>query len=1076
MRLRNILLLAAITASTAAAQPSWLSIETTKNGLVGSCGAPGEVGCYPNATLCTTGSSNQLDPYTSIPLCEMAAPSCTTSLGIPLNSAGGTDFTFLVITDTHLRNGYGITDDDHLHHAEAINDIPLMNLNWKYAGAGFDDKPLSPTPPLSIVSTGDLTDYGQASEEGAFRLLYEAGRTSDSVNYALYPGLGNHDVSGQCLLDNCAERMFAYPAAAASCSTSVDPLSHNFSWNWHQFHMVQLNMWAGDDTMGSDTETGLVFTHPRGLSWLATDLANTVGNTGAPVILFQHFGFDFFSVYNSDTTGQAKPWWSDSERQALLSILAPYNVVALFSGHQHHTGMYSADYQDSLGNNKILDDFTGGAGGIDGHGEFYAVRLTDNFLDVLPFQWSDSNPDKLPVMTNVGDPTQGAWANDGTWNPSVLQDAGPQPAGTLKQPDFYNNVSGCRKWIGSALKTVPLTVTAGPANANSFSFIITNNSGAPIQGPFALQTPVISPNPASNVSPLNSGAALNSVSFMGSCAEGPAYQELTSNQLAEGQSETITLLTSDFLPQASSMAVVSLGVTDSFLVAPGTVTVGASTPATLAVSTTFGKNIPFTVQADPELTVTVDSTQTPANMTIALNTSVSSFNKLAYVHLQPTTAGYSAAKITVNLATVPITISASGNDPVYVDNVSTAMPQTFNWYPGDTHTLSVKNVQQIDAGTQDRFNSWSATGAASVPPAGPIFSFTVPTATGGYIATYSRYYLVTPTVNPSGSGVISITPPSTDGYQVATTAISVSASANSGYNFSTFVGLASNPTGNTFTATLQAPLAFSANFVPGGTFTVTTQLYASGSETLDGKSYNGPVTQTWTTGSSHTFSVPAVIVSDTSTQYLFTGWSDGVTDNPRTVTAGTPVTYLANYQTQSLITMNVSPVGAGTVTGAGWYNKGASATLTATAAAGFEFSDFSGNVPSGLSPQTLTVGEPIYVVANFQPTGAPTLFASAGARNDSDPAISQFTFELTDSGAGPAVNAQIFSVTTVDSVGTGTISVPNLPLSFGTILPGQVVTQTIPINWPNSATRVGFTVHFTANGGYTGQTTFYVFR
>jgi cytolysin (calcineurin-like family phosphatase) len=1058
--------MAAFATGIAVGQSSFSSIENTSDSF-GACGSPGLRLC--SNFSCASSNSLQIDSYSGQDLCNLAAPSCTTSQFTSTTSGNGTDITFLVITDTHLHNGYGMTDADHLHHTQAINMISNLGLNWRQAGAGFDNLPFAVSQPPSVVTTGDSTNYGQEANLGAFRLLYEQGASTDAINYRVYPGLGNHDIADQCEFASCGRRMFDYISNVASCFTNMDSGSHNYSWDWGQFHMVQLNMWAGDTGLGTDTSTGYAPTHTSGLGWLSQDLANNVGTSGRPVILFQHFGWDYFSIFNNNSNGQADPWWDSVARQQVLDIVKDYNVIALFSGHQHQTAMYGVNFTDDSGHARILDDFTGGAGGIGGFGQFFGVRLTQNFLDVLPFEWEAGFANEHPYMMNVGSSDPDYEFPYAGWNPNTKQNGTtPWAGGTPLYPMFYNNVFGCRKWIGGPLTTIPLTITQDPNTINNV--IITNNTGGTLQGPFALQLPIIS-----------GSGALASVSFMGSCSQGPAYQNLTSTQLGPGQSETVTLNfqngsdTVAPLNGLSQFRVVSLGA-DSLVASPEAVTITASTSATASVSTILGKTIPFTIQADSQLTVTTDNTQTPATLTIALNPNAQSINKASSLHVIPTTAGYSSAKIVVNLAAVPITVTASGNAPIIADGSTYNTPHTFNWYPGDVHNLTAQSIRQIDSGTQDRFTSWSAGGAASTPAQGTSISVTVPLAAANYIASYGRYYLVTPTVNPPNSGTVILSPASPDGYEIAGTSLTVTATPNSGYAFSSFSGIASNPTGGSFNQTMEAPLSFSVQFAPGGTFTVTTQFQASGSETVDGQTHNGPVSQAWTTGSSHTFSVPAEIDANT-TRYLFTGWSDGVTDNPRTITAGTPVTYLANYQTQFLVSTSVSPAGAGTLTGGGWYNKGGSASLQATPASGFQFSSFSGSLGGSTDPQSHTVIGPMNVVANFQSSGTPALYASAGPRIDTDPAISVFTFELTDSGVGAAVNAQIDSVTATPSIGTGTITVPGLPLAFGTILPGQAATQTININWPNTATRVAFTVHFSANSGtYKGQSTFYLFR
>lgn len=1066
MQLLRVLTVAAGMAGFAAAQSgtSFNTVETWTDAF-GSCGSPGLRACASLNHSCATASGNsiRIDPNTAQDNCDLPSPSCT-ALPLWAISNANPDVSFWVITDTHLLHGYKVPNSDHVRHAFNLNLVPGMGFKWSQAGAGFDQTPLG--APTVIVSTGDDTDYGQQVDLGAYRMLYEGALTSDSLNYMTLPGLGNHDVEGQCAFANCGRRMFDYVAAAAQCVASVDPDSHNYSWNFGPFHLIQLNEWYGSTSLGSDTATGYSPTHSSGLSWLIADLAaNAV--SGRKVILFQHFGWDFFSIYHNDFTGETAPWWTAAQRQELLNIIAPYDVIAMFSGHQHQAAMYSANYSDSQGNHKVLDDFTGGTGGIGGKGEFYAVRLTSNFLDVLPFEWNDSANGTLPYMTTVGNLSYASWPGGEVWTGGAEAGTSPMPDGTPIYPGFYNPVNGCRKWIGAPLQKVPVSVSFDPNNP--YGVIIKNNTGAVINGPFALQMSI------------PTGGKLNSVSFMGTCSQGPAYQQFNLTELLPGQSDEITLTVSGYsTPPASTynladLSVVTLG-SDSLLESADTVTVAAGSDAKVNLSTVFGKNIPFTYQVNGRgYKVGVDATQTPAVMTIGVDTGTAQIDKSATVAILPGVPGYAALKVSIALGTVPVRVTSKTGDPFTVDGQTYGSAHTFAWYPLDHHRLNA-NVVTLNAGTQDRLTLWSATGATLSSPTSEQQDILAPFYATTYTAAFARYYQVSSTVTPAAGGVVSILPPSSDGFYLHDTSITVQATPNTGYVFSTFQDVYPVPTGSSFSVNVTVPLKFSAAFTATGTYTVTSNLGAGGSELVDGVTYAGPASLTWTSGTSHTFSVPALITPAPGVRDVFTGWSDGSSATSRTVTAGATFNFVANYQLQYQVTTAVSPTGGGTLTGAGWYNGGSPATLQATAANGFTFSGFSGGLSGSGDPQTVAVNKPVNVVANFQP-GTAILYASAGPRNDSDPNISNFTFVLTNTGAGAAANAQIDSVAARTVLGSGSVTFNSWPLPFGTIVPGQAASQTISFSWPSTAKRVGFTVSFSANGGaYHGQTTFYVIR
>ena len=58
----------------------------------------------------------------------------------------------------------------------------------------------------------------------------------------------------------------------------------------------------------------------------------------------------------------------------------------------------------------------------------------------------------------------------------------------------------------------------------------------------------------------------------------------------------------------------------------------------------------------------------------------------------------------------------------------------------------------------------------------------------------------------------------------------------------------------------------------------------------------------------HTIAVAQTQSGPVGTQYVFTSWSDGNTDNPRNITVGSsPATFTATLQTQYQLTIAASP-------------------------------------------------------------------------------------------------------------------------------------------------------------------------
>ena len=171
---------------------------------------------------------------------------------------------------------------------------------------------------------------------------------------------------------------------------------------------------------------------------------------------------------------------------------------------------------------------------------------------------------------------------------------------------------------------------------------------------------------------------------------------------------------------------------------------------------------------------------------------------------------------------------------------------------------------------------------------------------------------------------------------------------------------------------------------PGGTGTVSITLTSSPPGlglAIDGIGCTTPcATQTWTAGSTHTIGA-GTQPGATGVQYVFTGWADGGTASPRTVTPSVSTTYTANFTTQYLLT--TSATAGGTISpGSEWVNAGGVVAVSASANTGYQFTGFSGGALAGnTTPQNLTMNGPANVVANFSQTqvAAPTFSLAPGS-------------------------------------------------------------------------------------------------
>jgi len=336
------------------------------------------------------------------------------------------------------------------------------------------------------------------------------------------------------------------------------------------------------------------------------------------------------------------------------------------------------------------------------------------------------------------------------------------------------------------------------------------------------------------------------------------------------------------------------------------------------------------------------------------------------------TANFQPSSTTV---LITITSSPAGSGFVKVDDVAITTPRTFEWTIGSSHKLEALSPVGGGSGIQYIFQSWSDGGAQS-------HTYTVPSSSQTVTANFKTQYQLTMQVNPVGGGSTS---PAVGSYWYDSgSPVSISATPASGYTFSSWSGSGSGSyTGSTnqVSITMNAPITETANF-QGASYTVTVYTRKAG----DGSALSGvQVTfgsQTKSTDSSgnaefsvsagtYSLSVSSPVSGGSGIQYVFTQWTDGNTQNPRSITVSASVTYDARYKTQYYLTMQVNPSGAGTVSpSSGWYDAGSSVSISATPSSGYAFSSWSG-IGSGSysgtdNPKTITMNGPITETANFQ--------------------------------------------------------------------------------------------------------------
>ena len=129
--------------------------------------------------------------------------------------------------------------------------------------------------------------------------------------------------------------------------------------------------------------------------------------------------------------------------------------------------------------------------------------------------------------------------------------------------------------------------------------------------------------------------------------------------------------------------------------------------------------------------------------------------------------------------TVAITITSStvGAGFITVDGTPQTTPYVVNWVPAATHTIAALSPVAGPTGTQYLYTSWS-------DGAGQTHTYTVPTSAATVTANFQTQYQVTFAASPSAGGTT--TPSTPTWYNAGASAQSISATANSGYSFTSW--------------------------------------------------------------------------------------------------------------------------------------------------------------------------------------------------------------------------------------------------------------------------------------------------
>ena len=269
---------------------------------------------------------------------------------------------------------------------------------------------------------------------------------------------------------------------------------------------------------------------------------------------------------------------------------------------------------------------------------------------------------------------------------------------------------------------------------------------------------------------------------------------------------------------------------------------------------------------------------------------------------------------------------------------------------------TIHETAELTATTATGFNFLNWTEDGTEVSTNTSFSFTV-TADRVFVANFEQIktYNIVTTVNPTEGG----TTTGAGAYDHDEVA-ELTATVATGYDFVNWTDDGTEvSTNTTYSFTVTGDRTLVANFNPKS-YTISASVNPEESGTVAGTGI-------------YDFNETAELTATPATGYDFVNWTDDGTEVSTNAVFSFTVagdrTLVANFELQSLtVAATANPTDGGTIAGAGAYNYGSTAELTATTATGYNFVNWTddGTEVSTDAVYSFTVTTDITLVANFE--------------------------------------------------------------------------------------------------------------
>jgi hypothetical protein len=189
--------------------------------------------------------------------------------------------------------------------------------------------------PRAVLIAGDLVDVVDDLRHWEVYKSFFDPEGKALMRFRAFEGIGNHDLSAESadgfsvIQRQVIERN---RRRRGEESFHYDVHGYHHSWDWGRLHLVNLNLFPGNQSRPVYDREARWNNPVRSLDFLREDLRLRVGDSGRPVVLMWHYGLRGWGL---------EKWWMPEDLVALKKVIAPYRVVLILHGHEHAFAQYT---------------------------------------------------------------------------------------------------------------------------------------------------------------------------------------------------------------------------------------------------------------------------------------------------------------------------------------------------------------------------------------------------------------------------------------------------------------------------------------------------------------------------------------------------------------------------------------------------------------------------------------------------------------------------------------------------------------------------------------------------------------